>query len=255
MTGAPRELISLPYHLPTPAYQALLIGLVPLSEEFGLILGGQSGAPRLNDSAPMRTLRPFLRRTDEVRDWPGSHSFAPVLRQVYSTSADSVAMLAGQTSSFWDFDAPNLGQDLHFLRTDGSTILGSTLCERHAYLEVDESERSIFSVRLSPYFALGGFDPYDEIDAWVAAYEQDLIAAGGVRRSDRSVDGRREMTLSVGPARHGAEFIARDAASAITVVLRNAVRPMELTVTASEELQSALAVFFDTISRAPEPLA
>ncbi|WP_341730224.1 hypothetical protein, partial [Brooklawnia sp.] len=99
-----------------------------------------------------------------------------------------VAVLNHHSYSFWDWVGPLMPADLHFLRHDGSVILGTVTCDAYAWLEVDDQEFATIAAVFPPEARLGAFDPIDEIDAWLSTYRGDLEWAGELTISENSAD-------------------------------------------------------------------
>jgi hypothetical protein len=75
-----------------------------------------------------------------VTEWPGNAAKGwEVTRFIAPMSSSLVQVLAvGHALSDWWM--PEMPGDLHFLRPDGSVLIGNTASERRAWLEVDDGE-------------------------------------------------------------------------------------------------------------------
>lgn len=123
-------------------YQSLLRALVPIASLFGVVI--RSEKVRLTEAAEsvLRSLEPYLVRVEEVTRWPGTQLIGGRVsrRYIYTLDEGSLGVLLTAASDLFQWINPGLPEDLHFLRHDGSTVLGSTAQEEDAWLEVDSNE-------------------------------------------------------------------------------------------------------------------
>jgi hypothetical protein len=62
------------------------------------------------------------------------------IRYEYAFSQDVAGLLFEAADGLYDWVAPDLPEDLHLLRGDGSAFLGSVAHERDAWLEAEQDE-------------------------------------------------------------------------------------------------------------------
>ena len=87
-----------------------------------------------------------------VRQWPGTTvaGARTQTRLLFDVTPVSLDVILGVSSSFWDWANTDYPDDLHFLRSDGSVVLGSTWCTRVAWLELDDAELQVVAGQLPP---------------------------------------------------------------------------------------------------------
>jgi hypothetical protein len=128
-------------------YEDLLRTAAVFASLFGFIV--RSPLVRLQASGRdvMESLAGFLQREEEVDTWPGTHLIGSrtSTRYVYSLTPASLDILLRASSSLYSWVNPGLPEDLHFLRQDGSTALGSVAQEKGVWLELTDAERSKWS--------------------------------------------------------------------------------------------------------------
>lgn len=93
-------------------------------------------------------LRPFLISRAMTTHWVGTEAMDA--HEVLRFRADSAAvgLLAELADGLFDWDGSRLPMDLHFLRDDGSPVLGVTASEEWAWLEVNDVELTGIGVGL-----------------------------------------------------------------------------------------------------------
>ena len=94
----------------------------------------------------LRSLEPYLVRLELVSEWPGTLMVGAHRYQhhVYRLHPDVVSRLLSLTTRLYEWENPELPDDLHFLRSDGSTMLGSIAHEEDGWLEFDDEELAAF---------------------------------------------------------------------------------------------------------------
>ena len=91
--------------------------------------------------AVLAALEPALMREERVSSWPGSQLLSGTsTRLTYVVSDKSVGVLRDSAASFFDWVCPYLPGDLHFLRANGSTVLGTIGQEDDLWVELDDDE-------------------------------------------------------------------------------------------------------------------
>ncbi|MEV4263612.1 hypothetical protein [Kribbella sp. NPDC049584] len=133
-----------------PAYRELLELSAELSGVFALML--RSGPSDLFESGQMVLdgLEPYVESRDSVGACPGSQLYGDQTyeRYLYSVGPESVRVLAESALSLFDWVNPRLPEDLHFLRTDGSIVLGTVAQENDGWLELTDTECLALEPRL-----------------------------------------------------------------------------------------------------------
>ena len=98
----------------------------------------------LNPSAAdaLARLRKHEVSTREVAEWPGTTLWGGSTAQLteYSLNAELATDLAALAEGLYDWQQPDLPEDLGFLRLDGSAWLASIAHERDAYFVVSAEE-------------------------------------------------------------------------------------------------------------------
>lgn len=197
MTGERgRQNVRIPWRISNEHYGKVVTAVSEKSSQFGLVTD-DGIRPRTFDIPDIEDmLDEFFIRETRSRKWPGTISADPVTVTYYSTSADSIRVLTNVAASFWAWDRPNMPADLHFLRADGSLLLGSTPCERHVWLDVSEDELAHFRSHLPGGGKLGVFLPLDCFDEWYAAYSGDLQWSGTVTGGQSIGQVSRQVTVA-----------------------------------------------------------
>ena len=90
----------------------------------------------------LEDLAPHFNSIENVGMWPGSElSFGATRpRYLYYANDLSISAILAASDDFLDWDGVDLPDDLHFLRSDGSTVLGSTACEGYVWLELSKTQ-------------------------------------------------------------------------------------------------------------------
>jgi hypothetical protein len=75
-------------------------------------------------------------------EWPGTRLFGHTARVVVvRPDAEPWVVVRGSAEGLFDWQAPDLPEDLCMLRRDGTTFLGNIAHERDAFVELDDDER------------------------------------------------------------------------------------------------------------------
>jgi hypothetical protein len=123
-------------------YGALLQGVAPLATTIGLII--RSPLMRLTERADavLATLQPFWLESEQVTSWPGTQLAGDrtSLRNLYQLNNESLVLLRRAATALSDWVNPQLPEDLHLLRADGSTVLGTVAQEEDAWVELTQEE-------------------------------------------------------------------------------------------------------------------
>lgn len=131
-------------------YRSLLRAVEPLATGFGLMDKGPGTRLAESGNEVLRRLGEHLFDAGEVQAWPGSLMFGSVTEDRYLFRLDAVSLevLTSSAESLFDWVWPRLPEDLHFLRADGSTVLGTVAQEDDAWLELTAAEYDAIVDRL-----------------------------------------------------------------------------------------------------------
>ena len=113
-----------------------------LANEFASVAGFVQGSPTRSPSCQefLSAAEPFFIREEVVLSYPGGISTFPRRRCLYQYNLAFVQVLTSYSSSLFDWLRPLFLEDLHLLRPDNSTVLGSVSSEEHAYLRLTQVE-------------------------------------------------------------------------------------------------------------------
>lgn len=125
-------------------YHRLLKTSLQMATFAGLVQGSPTRTP--SNIEFMSDARAFLVREELVLDYPGGIGHFPRRRFLYTYNAEFVALLESTTSGLFDWARPTLPEDLHLLRRDESTVLGTLRSERHAYLRLEDHEAAFWQL-------------------------------------------------------------------------------------------------------------
>jgi hypothetical protein len=128
--------------LDSELYQALLQSAASLATVIGLIVRSDKVALTPHAVGLLRALAPYLIRTERVAEWPGTRLVGgrTSLHYLYRLTPESLAAISAAADDMFAWVNPELPEDIHFLRTDGTTVLGSIAQEDAVWLELDEDE-------------------------------------------------------------------------------------------------------------------
>jgi hypothetical protein len=139
---------------PAAVLAGLLRASVGIASELGLVL--QSPRVRLRPAGTrlLAQLAPYHIRSEEIVEWPGTRNLGGFrsLRHLYRADAGAVEAVIATCGQLYAWENPELPEDIHLLRADGSVLMGSTTQERDAWLVLDDDEHR----RLRD--AVGGLD-------------------------------------------------------------------------------------------------
>ncbi|MGC4114480.1 MAG: hypothetical protein QM765_07690 [Myxococcales bacterium] len=91
--------------------------------------------------AVLKRLAPFLISEDPAKKWPGTETYMPTATvRRYLLSPNSEAVLMESARGLFDWRQPDLPEDLHLLRPDGSVLLASVAHEREAFIEATDGD-------------------------------------------------------------------------------------------------------------------
>ncbi|GAA1576726.1 hypothetical protein GCM10009804_36680 [Kribbella hippodromi] len=131
-------------------YGELLRVLAPVATRFGLIV--QMPFAVLHEPARevLERLGGHLVDAMDTQAWPGSQIVGrmTVERFLFRLDAESLEVLVSSASSLYDWVNPMLPEDLHFLRSDGSVVLGTVAQEDDAWLQLTPAEYEGIAARI-----------------------------------------------------------------------------------------------------------
>jgi hypothetical protein len=123
-------------------YRALLAVVSTFAVHLGFIV--RSTQVQLAQAATdvLRDLEPDLLTIDEVAAWPGTElkGGRRSRRFLYVLNAHSLGTVLDATDDLYKWVNPGLPEDLHFLRLDGSPVLGSVAQDLDAWVERNDTE-------------------------------------------------------------------------------------------------------------------
>jgi hypothetical protein len=142
----------LDFYMDSEDFASLLRSLVGVSHYCGMVQMWPVSAYGEKVGRLLNDLSKQLVRTENTFDWPGTKSLqtdAPV-RYLFSVSDLTVDKIIACGTEFDSWIAPKLLDDIHFLRSDGSTVLGSTSSEQWVWLDVTAQELEHITKYMSP---------------------------------------------------------------------------------------------------------
>lgn len=127
---------------PEDIYERVLRTAALFSQRCGVIV--RSELVRLTEAATdlLVLLEPKLVRQELVARWPGTELTRNRMsrRYIYDLDDELLGWLVQSATSPFQWVNPDLPEDLHFMRQDGSTVLGTTAQEDDLWLELDNEE-------------------------------------------------------------------------------------------------------------------
>jgi hypothetical protein len=142
-----RRSLSLAVNPSGDLFSLLIRAVAPYATVVGMVV--RSDKVRLSAKARLilDSLEPFLVDASQTDTWPGTKLLAGRTSKVYHyrLAPHVLEILLSQSSSLYEWVNPAMPEDLHFLRDDGSPVLGNVAQEEDSWLELDEDEFGIFS--------------------------------------------------------------------------------------------------------------
>lgn len=124
-------------------YATLLRAASDISDIVGMITRSPKVilSPRAREA--LSALAPHRLSKEEVAVWPGTQLIGgrTSTRHLFKLVPDSLNILLSTADDLFDWVNPELPEDLHFLRSDRSTVLGSVAQDEEAWLELTDRER------------------------------------------------------------------------------------------------------------------
>jgi hypothetical protein len=120
----------------------VLRSVASLSTVVGLVVRSPKVQLTTRAQSLLAALSPFLVANEEVDRWPGTELVGgrKSRRLLFRLEPASLDLLIAATTGLFDWVNPQLPEDLHLLRSDGTTVLGTVAQEEDAWLELDEDE-------------------------------------------------------------------------------------------------------------------
>lgn len=121
--------------------RALLTGATTLAATCGFIIQNDP-PPSQRAIQLLAELGPYAKTSRKVTSWPGTelHGESNAVQYQYAFSPLVAELLYEAAEGLYDWVSPNLPEDLHLLRQDGSVLLGCVAHEHDAWLEMQEQE-------------------------------------------------------------------------------------------------------------------
>lgn len=128
--------------LDSELYRSLLQSAASFATVIGLIVRSDKVVLTPRAVGLLRALEPYLIRSERVAEWPGTRLMGgrTSLRHRYRLTPESLAAVLAAADDMFAWVNPELPEDLHLLRTDGTTVLGSIAQEDAVWLELAEDE-------------------------------------------------------------------------------------------------------------------
>lgn len=137
-----RRTITLAAPRDVSGYRALLRSVAALASSAGLIVRSPKVQLSARADSLLAALTPFLLATEDVDRWPGTQLIGDrkSRRFLYRLAPESIALLVSAATGIFDWVNPELPEDLHLLRADGTVVLGTVAQEEDAWLELTAAE-------------------------------------------------------------------------------------------------------------------
>ena len=132
-------------------YAALLRALATLATTIGMIIRSDKVTLTPRAAGLLAALEPYLIRIEQVEEWPGTRLVGgrTSLRYLYRLTPSSLNLALEASNDIFEWVNPNLPEDIHFLRQDGSTVLGSIAQEDAVWLDIGDDELQLLLVGAS----------------------------------------------------------------------------------------------------------
>lgn len=136
------KVYNLPANVARDDYAGLLTSLAPFAAAFGLIVHSRSVRLTEHAVSVLRSLEPLLLSERQTSTWPGTELVGDRTSTLYTYRLDpaSTKVLINSAGSLFDWVNPALPEDLHLVRADGTTVLGTVAQEEDAWLELRPEE-------------------------------------------------------------------------------------------------------------------
>lgn len=106
-------------------------------------------APSAKARGVIESLEPYILSKRRSSEWPGTRLFGHDAT-VYVIGPEPAvwALIRGRAEGLFDWQHPELPEDLCFLRQDGSTFLGTIAHEHDAFVELDAAETNELRMKI-----------------------------------------------------------------------------------------------------------
>jgi hypothetical protein len=140
--NSPRSKFSIISEPTGETYRRLLAALADHAALVGLVIRPETRLSARGEAAVAEVLRLAV-EDSEVSEWPGTQLLRGEARVIKLPASEEVVTLLTQLAdSLYSWQHPNLLEDMFFLRSDGSTLLGTIAHEVDAFLELSPEEES-----------------------------------------------------------------------------------------------------------------
>jgi len=94
-------------------------------------------------------LAPALHGVTAVTEWPGTRTISQrtATRHLYRSGEVVARVILENSAGFGDWVNPTLPEDIHFLRSDGSVLMGSVAQHEAAWMELSNDEEAALVAR------------------------------------------------------------------------------------------------------------
>ena len=116
--------------------------ILDLSASFVEFVGFIQDSPYVADSCidMLVASEPYLVVEEDVTKYPGATTSSPVRRLLYRYTPEMRDVIKKFAGGLFSWAQPDLPEDIHLLRQDRSTFLGTAASEDHAYLLLSDEE-------------------------------------------------------------------------------------------------------------------
>lgn len=123
-------------------YRAILLATANMADRFGVIVRSEKVHLSVDALRLLDDLCPYSISVAQVDRWPGSQLSGPRRSTciTYACNPSAISLLMEAADSFNDWVNPFLPEDLHFLRADGSVVLGTIAQENQVWTELSQQE-------------------------------------------------------------------------------------------------------------------
>jgi hypothetical protein len=126
-------------------YGAVITAAAPFAAMLGLVLQAQDVSLEEPGQQVLAAMQPHLIRIEEILEWPGNSQLPGkykyiAVRYLYRIEQAAINALFQETATLDDWLNPTRPEDVHLLRDDGSTVLGTVSAHDDVWLELDDDE-------------------------------------------------------------------------------------------------------------------
>lgn len=133
-------------------YSELLSSLVGYANLIGFVYNRKTRDLKPSATIVLDALEAFLVDISEIGSWPGTEMLPPrtAQRWLFNFNDDSVAILLNHSTNLYAWVNPKMPEDLHLIRSDGHTVLGSIAQHSDAWIELAQDDYEQWWAGLSP---------------------------------------------------------------------------------------------------------